>query len=148
MNQPRGIRGLCALVTYAICAQAQATPACDLQIRDGWVRLAPPGTMMRAGYATLANGGDRPIRIDAVRSAQFGDVGMHETVEENGLSKMRPIDALSVPAHGAVAFAPGGRHFMLMRPVRNVGSDTIVDLVLHTDCGDIAAQLPVRQDAP
>ena len=123
---------------------ASAT-GCDVQLRDGWVRAAPPGAMMLAGYGRLVNDGDAAVRIDAARSAQFAAASMHETVEEAGLSKMRALDTLTVPAHGAVDFAPGGKHFMLMRPAVELAVGATVELSLHADCGEIAAKLPLRE---
>jgi copper(I)-binding protein len=46
---------------------------------------------------------------------------LHQSSTETGMGRMRMVDHLVVPAHGQVALAPGGYHFMLMdagKPVR------------------------------
>ena len=57
-----------------------------------------PGTRMGAGYLTLTNNTEDPITITKVTSPQYDAVEMHESVVENGIAKMRPLDSVTVPA--------------------------------------------------
>lgn len=132
-----------ALLLLAPAAHA----ACTLDVRDAWIRAAPPGAMMLAGYATLANSGAAPVAVRAVDAAQFGAASMHESYTENGVAKMRPMGDVLVAPNAAVNFAPGGKHFMLMRPAAPLAPGAKVELVLHADCGDVPASFVVR-DAP
>ena len=51
----------------------------------------------------------------AVTSPQFGAVEIHETKIEDGIARMRELDALVVPARGSVTLERGGKHLMLMK---------------------------------
>lgn len=110
------LRGLAAalLTIAAACAQA----AGRLTVEDAWIRAAPPGAMMLAGYMVLGNAGDAPVVVTAADSDAFGDVSMHRTVEERGVARMRPLERVAVAPGQRVAFAPGGMHLMLMQPKR------------------------------
>ena len=70
---------------------------------------------MSAGYLVLTNNTDHAIVIDEVTSPHFGSVEMHETTIENGISRMRQIAELVIPANGSVTLERGGKHLMLMR---------------------------------
>lgn len=84
------------------------------QVRDARVVLPPPGVGMAAGYFEVFNPSSKPLRLIGVSSADFQSVEMHETVTEQGVSRMREIKEVEIPAGGSVRFEPGGRHLMLM----------------------------------
>jgi hypothetical protein len=74
---------------------------------------------------------------------------MHNTVHENGVMSMHPVEALEVPAGGEVAFVPGGRHIMLYHPTRPYRAGDKVTLDLHFDGGErLRVVAEVRAAAP
>jgi hypothetical protein len=96
---------------------------------DVVVRPPMPGMQMTAGYLTLRNNSDDEITIDRVTSPQFGRVEMHETLIEDGVSRMQALPAVVLAPGAQVEFEPGGKHLMLMRP----GDDlTAVTLTFHS----------------
>jgi copper(I)-binding protein len=112
-------RGVCAviknpamLVLLTLCAFPVS--ACDLKVSGAWIREAPPGLTTVAGYAVLTNDGNRPLQIVHIHSTQVTAVQMHETVIQQGVASMHTLDKLQLAPHQTVAFAPGGKHFMLM----------------------------------
>jgi periplasmic copper chaperone A len=133
---------------FAFAGTAGAADGIRLAAEGGWVRAAPPGARAMAGYITLRNEADQPLRLVEASSAAFEAVEIHESYEEGGMARMRAIPALEIPAGGSVALVPGGLHLMLMRPLRPVaeGSTIIVDLV--TASGDpLPVVLTVRRAA-
>ena len=104
---------------------------------------------MLAGYASVENGCRKAVVIKSVTSDDFGMVMIHETVVENGISKMRHLDALTVPAKGSASFAPAGRHLMLMAPVRELkpGDKVSLKFVL-ADGKVILAEFALRRAMP
>lgn len=105
--------------------------------------------MMLAGYAMLRNSGDAPLTIVGAQSADFGDVSLHQSIEENGVEHMRPLGELSIAPGATVAFGPGGRHFMLMRPTHGLQIDDVVRIRIDTGSGAVAtAEFVVREAAP
>lgn len=73
------------------------------------------GMDMSAGYLTLQNNTDAAIVVTRVQSPQYARVEIHETTIEDGISKMRALDSLTVPANGAARLERGGKHLMLMQ---------------------------------
>lgn len=113
------------------------------------MRAAPPGATTLAAYATVRNSCSRAFAITGVDATGFAMSMIHETVIRNGISTMRDAPSLSLPAHGQLIFAPGGRHLMLMNPDHavRIGDKLRVELLLSDGRG-IAADFPVRKDAP
>ena len=65
------------------------------------------------GYLSVTNTGDTADRLIAVR-ADFPKVALHTTIEEDGIAKMRHLDAIDLPAGETISLAPGGMHVMFM----------------------------------
>ncbi|MFT3806672.1 copper chaperone PCu(A)C [Arenimonas sp.] len=147
MNAKHGLTGL--LLLLAASAAVASPEACAPKIERAWVRAAPPGTAMMAGYLTLRNDCAKPVAIAGVESMDFGDAMIHETIVENGVSKMRHTSELVMPAKSKLIFEPGGRHLMLMRPLRALpaGSRVRIRLILG-DGRKLFAEYEVRREAP
>ena len=112
---------LSALVLLMACG----SPPPPLVASDVEITRPMPGREMSAGYLVLTNNTDEVIVIDGVTSPQFGAVEVHETTLEDGISRMRQIEELVVPARGSVTLERGGKHLMLMR---SKGPDGIITL--------------------
>ena len=55
---------------------------------------------------------------------------MHETIVEDGVSRMRELAALEIEHDESVVFESGGKHLMLMRPI---GDTETVTLNFYSD---------------
>lgn len=107
---------------FALAAACALTGACTHEappargVGNAWVRLPAVPGRPGAAYFTL-HAGDAAARLVAVDSARVATVELHETMagmrDMAGMTGMRPISGVDVPARGSVAFAPGGRHAML-----------------------------------
>ena len=95
------------------------TPAIGL---DGaWARRAPMSGMGGHGgggngavYVTISNAGAEPDTLLSATSDAARTVELHETTNDGGVMRMRPIQKLIVPAGGRVEMKPGGMHIMLL----------------------------------
>lgn len=105
---------ICLIIACALLSACGA-PQPPLVASDVEITKPMPGRNMSAGYFVLTNNTDTAIRITGVTSPQFGRVEMHQTTLEDGISRMREIDELVVPARGSITFERGGKHLMLMR---------------------------------
>lgn len=136
------------LLAVAGIMPAQARATCMPVVRDAWLRLPPVSMPMLAGFARIENPCPRAVAVTAVRSAAFGEVSVHETRRENGVSRMREVPTLVVPARGVVTLQPGGLHLMLMRPVAMPATGTRVPVTLVLEDGrTIDARFEVRPAA-
>jgi copper(I)-binding protein len=137
---------LAALIT-ASCGPDSGPPLAVSKLE----MFAPlPGSSAGVAYMIIENHSSAPIRLQRVRSPQFGSVEMHESLMENGVMKMRPIDDLVVGAGDSVIFESGGRHFMLIGAKPDVAAGTAVTLELVHEggllqiVGDLQSRLPAQ----
>ncbi len=127
-----------------------------LSVRDAWVRAtvgamagADQGAMGDMGshsmgaeetsgrvtgaFMVIENGGDTPDQlVGATVSPEIaGAVEIHETtVDENDVMRMRPVEAIGVPARGSLELKPGGYHMMLLDVQRDLNPGDTVTLTL------------------
>jgi periplasmic copper chaperone A len=115
-------------------------PGESLQMRNAWIRDAPPSARMRSGYAVLANEGSSDVEIVAASSPDFGLIEMHETRIENDVARMAELPSVKIAAGASFRFEPGGAHFMLMQPKRELktGDSTTITLTLKSGVGVVA----------
>ncbi|UHQ54441.1 MULTISPECIES: copper chaperone PCu(A)C [Microbulbifer] len=133
---------LCCLAMAALSGSPLAAAALDI---DGYARETLPGATMSAAYLTLRNGGDTARTLERVElpGVEGARAQIHSTVRDNGVSRMRPLTALPVPATSSVAMAPGGIHLMLSGAELRAGGQ--VQLRLHFADGEVQLiSVPVR----
>ena len=132
-----------------LTAETAALAAGRLEVSGGWIRAAPPNAMMLAAYGTLRNAGDGPLIFSGAASADFNDVSLHETVEQNGIERMRALGRVVLAAGETMTLTPGGRHLMLMQPKRPLHVGDVVEIRLITETsGSVTAKFVVREEAP
>lgn len=145
-------QGLCAAIkkrpaVWLAFLVLGTTPVmgCDLKVSDAWIREAPPGLMTLGGYASLENDGKELLQIVKLWSPAFAEVQMHQSVVENGMASMPQIDKLKIPAHQRVAFAPSGKHFMLMGATQALKKGDAVEVSFQDQHGCVTtAKFTVR----
>lgn len=83
----------------------------EVKLTDAWVRASNPGQSVGAAYITLSSAED--ITLVYVETERADSVELHSMTMQNGVMKMRSLEALPVPAGKLVKLAPGGLHLML-----------------------------------
>jgi len=113
--------GMIALVVLAACGENDA----NISVTDVWLRATPGSANASAGYAHIANSGNGSDRLLSVTTAAAGMAHVHKSAEQDGIMTMSMVDALEIPAKGAVDLKPGSYHIMLMgvRKPLNVGDN-------------------------
>ncbi len=106
-----------------------------LVIANAWIRHVP-GNHPMAGYFVLENDGSGDRSLVGASSPAFDDVRLHRTSEENGIASMAPVESVAIPAHGRVAFQPGGYHLMMMHPRHELQPGDSVAVTLHLGNGE------------
>ncbi|MEO6690125.1 MAG: copper chaperone PCu(A)C, partial [Dokdonella sp.] len=113
-------RGLAWIGLALLCTVADVRAAGKLGVTDAWIRVAPPGANSVAGYATLKNTGDDTISILTVQSDAYRMTSLHETLLNEGISKMRELHRMKIAPGETIQLKPGGKHLMLMQPRREI----------------------------
>jgi copper(I)-binding protein len=143
---PLVLVGMFCLAMIAACGQ----PAADRspQAIDPWIRLAPPGAGMLAGYMVLENPGDRAVELVSVSSPAFASIEVHRTEVTDGVARMIAEPRVSIGAGERLIFEPGGRHLMLHGPTQALAEGALVPLELVFDDGtDLQINAIVRRSA-
>ena len=102
---------LAVVACFACAGTAWASDA--PVVTDAWARATPPGTTVGAAYMTI-QGGQEADRLVGASSDRAAMVHLHSVEEQDGVSKMRAIDAVEIPAGQRVTLAPKSTHVMLM----------------------------------
>ena len=111
-----------------------------------WVKEAPPGSSILAGYLSLRNTGETDIQLKKVESPNFASVELHKTVIENDIAKMQKQDCIMIASNATVDFHPGGLHLMLIKPQKRPVQGEQVTLLFHfSDQSRIKVEAKVKK---
>jgi hypothetical protein len=155
--------GLVTALLAAGCAQhaMQQGVKGGISLENAWARRSPAMAPGHAGghgstippggagngavYVTITNrGGGSDALVSATTDAAV-TVELHETVQESGVMKMRPLPRVDVPAGGRLEMKPGGHHIMLLGLKRDLKPGDTVSVTLTFDkAGPMTVEAPVR----
>jgi copper(I)-binding protein len=109
-------RFLAALLLIALAAPAAAHQITvgDLTIVHPWSRATPGQAPNGAVYMKIENQGQAEDKLLSAASDVAAMVEIHEHVMEGDVAKMRPVEAVGLPAQSTTELKPGGSHIMLM----------------------------------
>lgn len=99
-----------ALLVWSTTASAGPD---DLHFDNARVRALIPGQDKTVGYFEVRNDGDQDIELVEVTAASARAAEFHTVIRDGDIMRMRRLEAVIVPAGGALSFAPGGNHLML-----------------------------------
>jgi copper(I)-binding protein len=113
-----------------------------IEMHHAWARASAGAA--GSVYGRIVNRRDTADRLRAVAVAGADHAMLHETVVEEGIARMRPLETLEVAAHSEVALAPGGKHIMVMGSSTPLeAGDTIVLTLTFVSAGDVTVEVPV-----
>ena len=97
-----------------------------------------------AVYLDLMNHGAATDTLLGISSPAAEHAQAHETLNENGIMKMRPLERLQIVPHESLVFEPGARHIMLtgLRAPLKEG-ETFLLVLTFAEAGDIQFDVPV-----
>lgn len=140
---------LLLLVSLLAACKAETGLGTDVIITEHWVRENAPGQSVGAAYMTFNSPQDSTL-VD-VETPAAGRVEIHSMSMDNGVMKMRMLEALPLKAGKPEKLAPGGFHLMLFdlkKPLK-AGENINFRLCFKDKAGDIKDQhisLPIKED--
>jgi copper(I)-binding protein len=139
-------RPLIALALAAIAALpavAFADPP-NVQLDHAWSRATSAGST-GVVYLTITEHGPADI-LTAVSSSIAARAELHESVDDHGVMKMRPVISLPIAAGKPVTLAPGGYHIMLtgLKQALVAGATFPVTLTF-AKAGEVTATVSVQK---
>jgi len=138
---------LVLLCAGAAMLAAPAFAADPFRVGGAWIRAMPAG-IPSGGYFTLRNDGGKDMVLTGASAAACGSLMLHKSEMTGGMSSMRHVDEVDVPAGGSVAFAPGGYHLMCMQATSAITPGATVPVTLiFKDGSKLTVPFSVRNAA-
>jgi copper(I)-binding protein len=138
------------LVLVCAVGAAQAETA-RVTVEGAWARATVPGQQATGAFMKLT--AREPLHLVSAATPVAGVSEVHEMKMEDGVMKMRAMDALELPAGQTVELKPGGYHVMLMQlkqPLKP-GSQVPLTLTFRNAKGKtstLAVDVPVSAAVP
>ena len=107
------------------------TSYAELAIDDAWIRSGPPNSKTFAGYLKFTNRSSAEISIKELKSNAFEKIEMHSSFTEDGISSMKKLNALEIPANSTLNLKPGGYHLMLSSPNKMIKESDLIELMIY-----------------
>lgn len=141
LNHPaRRATTLALAAMLAALGGASPARAADIAVEQPWARAAQQGGVGGA-FMRIDNHGTMPDRLISASSPAARTVELHTTIRDGDVMRMRPVDAIEVPAGGAVQLQPGALHAMLIGLQHPLAQGDEVPLTLVFER---AGQVPIR----
>lgn len=132
----RFVASLLVVALLAAAPQPEAAEADGLSVRDAWARAPAVPGRNGAAFLTLVNDGERERRLVRAETPAAARIELHRSIVDDGVMKMVPQDAISVPAGDTTALEPGGLHLMLIQAKPQVTAGATITLTLHFRSGE------------
>ncbi|MEI6560148.1 MAG: copper chaperone PCu(A)C [Rhodospirillaceae bacterium] len=114
MNRLRITLLTLAALTLALPALAHGFKAGPIEIEHPWARATAEGAANGAAFLVLTNGGKTADRLVGTSSPAAAKVQLHAHIDDNGVMRMREVNAIDLAPDATVKLAPGGLHVMLL----------------------------------
>lgn len=111
-------------------------PSTTLTISDCWIRSLP-GPTPSAGYFVVKNVGNDEEKLVSLSIPAFDLVSLHQTIDQDGKSRMIAVEEISIPAGSELKFKPGSYHAMLEKPNETLTVGTQVEARFEFLSGEI-----------
>jgi len=100
-------------------------------VENAWVREAPPISKVQAAYAKINNNKLNDVQLISASSPAFKKIEFHQTVTENGLSKMLHLPFLSIQSKEHISLEPEGVHMMLFNPSKPLRAGETINIIFN-----------------
>ncbi len=113
-------------------------------VQEAWARASAGPATTGAAYVTLM-GADQPDGLVGASTPVAATAEVHETTNDNGVMKIRPVGPISIPPHQTVTLSPGGYHIMMMGLKQKLVAGESFPLTLNfTHTAPITVQVKVQ----
>lgn len=145
MQSLRSLRAAVAALAVGVllAVPALADGTAKLHVGEAWARAPVGPARTTAAFFSLTNTGDGDARLVAAETAAAETVELHRTTMADGVMKMRPVEAIAVPAGGTTVLRPGGLHVMLIGAAGLAPGDTLALTLRFERAPAISLDVPV-----
>lgn len=119
------------LFTALLASYASLLMAKGIEANNAWVRFSVPGMSSSGVFMDLDNQSGRDDILLSASTPVAMSAEVHETVETDGVMKMRSLSkGLPLPAGKVTHLQPGKMHIMLMGLKKPLAKDTTIPVRL------------------
>ncbi len=134
-----------ALIFTSFSTIAQEAKTQNLEISGAFARASPKMVSAGAGFMTIRSLGESD-RLIAFSSPACDQPELHTHIHDNGMMRMRQVDAIDIPAGGEAKLEPGGFHLMFIGLTGKLAEGESVDVTLTFEkAGEINITLPIKK---
>ena len=145
MNRFRTALVALAALTFAGPALAHGFKAGSIEIEHPWARATADGAGNGAAYLVLKNEGKTADRLLSAASPAAAKVELHAHINDNGVMRMREVNAIDLAPDATVKLAPGGLHVMLLGLTEPLKKGKAVPLTLTFEkAGSVTVEVAVQ----
>lgn len=127
-----------------LSAHAQTAP----KIEAAWARPTVNGQSGGGGFLKIT-GGSANDRLLSASAGVAKMVELHTMEMDGNVMRMRPIDAIAIPAGATVELKPGGSHVMFMGLTQTLKAGARFPLTLRFEmAGEVKVQMTVAAQPP
>lgn len=126
-------------------ALAHGFKAGAIEIDHPWARATAPSAQNGAAYLVLNGTGRESDRLVSAATPIAEKAELHTHLMDNGVMKMRPVDAIEVTPGSPTALQPGGLHIMLFGLKQPLAKGKAFPLTLTFEkAGSVTVQVDVE----
>ena len=132
-----------ALAAALLVGLSTAAWAADIEVVQPFMRAVPMAGGTAAAFMTIKNNGgaDKLLSAEATISKS---VELHTHIKDGDIFRMRKVEAIALPDHGAAELKPGGDHIMFIGLDAPVKEGATVPVTLKFEkAGAVVVQVPV-----
>ena len=138
-----------AVLAGWLAAAGSAAGTGALVVDGAWARASIGSAKVSAVYLAITNRGDATDRLLGAATDRARRTMIHRSVVENGVMKMRHVDAIEIPSGESVRLEPGGLHVMLVGvPAPLETGERISVTLVFERAGEMVLSVPVRMSPP
>jgi copper(I)-binding protein len=105
---------LALLLTTLVPANAHQEESAQMTVSHPWSRATAPSQKTGAVFMEISTKTGAGDRLIGAESEDADRVQIHGHTRDGDIMRMRPVEAVDIPAKGSVMLAPGGFHLMLI----------------------------------
>ena len=121
----------------------------ELLFEGAWARATIGESKVSAVYLAVSNRSEVPALLVEAHAERAGHTMIHRSVVEDGVMKMRHVEAVEIPAGATVRLEPGGIHVMLTGVSRRLEVGERIAVTLRFErAGEVVLGVPVRRSPP
>lgn len=134
------------LLLACACLLSINSFASDLTVSDQYIRATPPHAKNSASFLTITNHTNTNIKLVGASSDIAKRVELHNHIKEDGMMKMRQVEAVQITANSSTSLQPGGYHIMFLGLNNNLTEGQSVKVTLYFDNGnELNIDAPVKK---